>query len=513
MLKLRATKSVGPASMQHVEHDRTLNELCEDTDYVITIDEASGTRLYVDDIELRPSASGEYQWRPSFYAGRVMAEVFHRTGLRQHCWLDVSPTSQKSAESQFEEMVAEIRAFDTKLLGGTSAAAMTFGHEGQAGLFSNDIQLSRVRTHGPGFLDAVEAISRTPHLSISSDSQVLPLSRIRKLHPTAFRDRRLAALATGSQAHADAFQTIQLRSVTSSPTYDTPANQTLLALLKRFRATVQALTEKVATRKLGVPTEEQDPRVERRLRALDELYARAGKLVLGSPFSETSKSQTSSSGLTQIASQPIYSKAYRLGSRSLALGVDGIDRSDELHVNYSWGIYETWCFLAVVDSIKELVGCIPVASKPRAVSAVLAFTAKTESSASLEILFQANFPSLGASQERSGFSISRARIPDILIVKKTADSVRSMVLDAKWRSGRENVLEAMQSAHIYHDSLRVAGLPPSPCILLLPGNETVPELEHPSYIAEHCVGAISDFNIGAHGIDQLKAIIGSWLTH
>jgi len=513
MLRLRTAKLVGQPNWIEATPGNTLSGLCEDTDYVITLGDTLGTRLYIDDVELRPSASGEFQWRPCFYAGRVMAEVTLLGGGRQHYWLDISPAQQKSGEAQFEEMVVAIRAFDTKLLGGESAAVLAFGREGQAGLFSNDILLSRVRAHGGNFLDTVDAISHAPHLSISADSQVLPLSRIRKLHPSALRDRRLVALATGNSVQADTLQTIQLRSVTSSPTFDTPANQTLLALLKRFRATVLMLREKVETRGLGIGTEEEDPRVERRLRALDELETRASKLILGRPFSETSKAQTSSSGLTQIAAQPIYSKAYRLGSHALAVGVAGADQSDDLHVNYSWGIYETWCFLAVLDCIKGLVGDKLCATQPSAVSAELAFSTAVGTSSSLEVLFQAKFPSISPSQGRLGYSISRERRPDIVLVKKIGNTVRTLVLDAKWRSGKDNVLDAMQSAHIYHDSLRLDKQPPSPCILLFPGNDTVPELEQEDYILAHGVGAICDFNIGMPGMDRLRKVLSSWLTH
>jgi hypothetical protein len=409
-------------------------------------------------------------------------------------------------------MVHAIRAFDTELLSGASAATMAFGHQGPAGLFSFDILLARVRAHGPDFLDAVDVISRKPHLSISGDSQVLPLSRIRKLHPTALRDRRLVALAVGSSVQDDVLQTIQLRSATSSPTFDTPANQTLLALLKRFRATVQNLRDRVATKTLGIPTEEQDTRVDRRLYALDELRSRTDKLMVGRPFSATTRAQTLSSGLTQIAAQPIYSRAYRLGGRALAVGVEGAEQADALHVNYSWGIYETWCYLAVLACVKDLLVGKLVASRPHTVSAMLAFSTEISSAETLEILFQANFPSTSPSNGRLGYSISRMRVPDIVLVHKTFGNVRAMVLDAKWRSGRENILEAMESAHIYHDSLRIDKQPPSPCILLFPGKIAVPELEQQSYLAEHGVGAISDFNIGAPGIDQLRLVIGSWLA-
>jgi len=494
------------------EPGTALSGLFEDTDYVITLTSPFGSRLYVDDVELKPCTAGEFFWRPSFYAGRVMVEVKPVGGAHLHFWLDVSPSLQKSGATHFEEMVTAIRAFDTRLLGGASAAAMTFGREGQEGLFSDDILLSRVRAYGGSFLDSVEAISRAPHRSISPDNEVLPLSRIRKLHPSALRDRRLVALAAGISVQADALQSIQLRSLTSSPTFDTPANQTLLAIVKRFRATVLMLRDKVETKNLGIPTDEQDSRIQRRLHALDELDARAKKLIHGRPFSETSKAQTSASGLTQIAAQPIYSKAYRFGSRALSIGVDGADKSDELHVANSWGIYETWCYLAVLGCLTNLIGGALSTIQSSSVSAKLAFSMKVGISGSLEILFQANFPSISPSKERQGYSISKKRIPDIVLIEKIGESVRTMILDAKWRSGKENVLDSMESAHIYHDSLRCHMRAPSPCILLFPGSNTVPELEQVEFIEAHDVGAISEFNIDMNGIGRLRAILSAWLT-
>lgn len=512
MLKIRRVKQLEEAAGLEIAPGQTLYGFYEDTDYIIALPDPHCAKIYIDDVELISSTPGEFLWRPSFYAGRVVAEVKSVGGYSQTYCLDVCPSEQKSGKAQFAEMVTAIHSFDSKLLGGVSAATMTFGHEGLGGIFSNDIQLSRVRAHGKNFLDSVEAIARAPHRSISANHEVLPLSRVRKLHPTALRDRRLVALAAGISIPSDALQSIQLRSVTSSPTLDTPANRTLLSLLNRFQATVVMLREMTESGCLGISGDEQDSRRESRLLALNELERRSKKLILARPFSETSKAMTSSSGLTQIAAQPIYSKAYRLGSRALATGIEGVSKDDALHVANSWGIYETWCYLAVLESVVGLVGENLKRTESRATSAVLAFSTTSGTSGSLEVLFQANFPSLRPSQGRQGFSISRMRIPDIVLIERIDGVVRTMVLDAKWRSGRENVLDAMQSAHIYHDSLRVDMQPPSPCILLFPGNKTVPDLEQFAFISSHGVGAISEFNVGKEGINKLRTILGSWLT-
>jgi len=78
-----------------------------------------------------------------------------------------------------------------------------------------------------------------------------------------------------------------------------------------------------------------------------------------------------------------------------------------------------------------------------------------------------------------------------------------VVLDAKWRSGRSNVLEAMESAHIHHDALRRNRAAPSPPLLLFAGPPLVPSLGTNAYIACRGLGAISDVSVGRSGVGEL----------
>ena len=128
------------------------------------------------------------------------------------------------------------------------------------------------------------------------------------------------------------------------------------------------------------------------------------------------------------------------------------------------------------------------------------------------MLFQATFPALKASSKRSGWSLSRERRPDIVLVHSFGDATRFLVLDAKWRSGRENVLDAMTSAHIYHDALRVRQVSPSSCLLLLPGKDTVSELESEAFIHAHGVGAIKCVKIAGDGETRLVELLKPWLS-
>ena len=434
MLSFRRGAALGGDTWTELKPGHVETGLNEDTDYLLATGARLDSRVFVDDVELLREATSFFRWRPSFYAGRVAVDLVAPREQGTRYFLDVSPSQAKSGQAEFDEMVADIRAFDQVLLGGASSASMKFGHTGKPGKLASDILLARLREHGPAFLSAVEAIASSPHRSLAAEAKVLPLSRIRRLHHSSLQDRRLAAMATGHSPSLEAIDTLQVSSLTSGFTFDTPANRALLALLRRFRAALTAMHEKVRELKLGSPPEEQALRVERRLEDIDRLGLRARKLQFGPLFSEVTSGETSSAGLTQIAAQPTYSRAYRLGCRSLASDVDGADSSDQLHVAPSWGIYETWCYLRVLKTVKEVTGVEGLPSEPRVVAAERATSFALADGAMLEVLFQATFPALKAANKRSGWSLSRERRPDIVFVYSHGDATRSLVLDAKWRS-------------------------------------------------------------------------------
>lgn len=512
MLSFRRATAPDTGSWTELQPGLVGTGLTEDTDYLLATGPGLDTRVFVDDVELRRESTSLLKWRPSFYAGRVAVDTVAPGELRTRYFLDVSPSQAKSGQAEFDEMVADIRAFDQALLGGASSASMGFGHAGKPGKLASDILLTRLREHGPTFLSAVEAIASSPHRSLRAEARVLPLSRVRRLHHSSLQDRRLAAMATGYAPSSEAMDSFQVSSLTSAPTFDTPANRALLALLRRFRAALTATREKVDELKLGSPPEEQALRVERRLEDLDRLGVRTHKLLFGPLFSEVTSGETSSAGLTQIAAQPTYSRAYRLGCRSLSSDVDGADSSDQLHVAPSWGIYETWCYLRVLKTVAEVVGVEGIPAEPHTVAAERSTAFTLGDGATLEVLFQATFPALKAASKRSAWSLSRERRPDIVLVFSQGGTASSLVLDAKWRSGRENVLDAMASAHIYHDALRIGQVPPNSCLLLFPGQDTVADLETDAFIHSHGVGAVSRVNVDGSGEKRLSELLKGWLA-
>lgn len=511
MLRIRHMLAPESSAWTYVDAGSIASGFHEDSQYSIELIDQPNARLFVDDIEFAFSRDGRCKWSPSFYAGRVNVRTVEN-GLGLECWFDVSPSVSKSGDAHFTEMVERIRAFDQTLLRGLSSATMAFGRDGQPGLFTNEVLLTRMRSHGPIFLEALAALSASPHSALSSERRPVPLVRMRSFHPTTLQDRRLVALIAGISSAREKFDTIQLHSRESQPTVDTPVNRSLLALLKRFRSTIAYLRETVESLQLGGSKEDQLPRVERRLAVLAELEDGVSRILRTDPFTRVSRAETSATGLAQISAHPRYSRPYRLGSQAMMTGVEGDEAPDDLHISHTWGIYETWCYVEVLRALEDVAGVRLTPVEPQKIMAQLAFGAVLNDGRVLEALFQAEFPS-GARRtaaDKVAWSISRERRPDIVLVLRDDAGMNILVLDAKWRSGRQNVLEAMQSVHIYRDSLRIGASRICGCLLLLPAKTECEWLEAKDFFREHRVGAVADFSVDGAGRGSLRSVLRDW---
>jgi hypothetical protein len=86
------------------------------------------------------------------------------------------------------------------------------------------------------------------------------------------------------------------------------------------------------------------------------------------------------------------------------------------------------------------------------------------------------------------WSVSKERVPDLVLTLQSAEGTRFFVFDAKYRTSRANVLDAMESAHIYQDSLRIGQRRPEASMLLVPSGGGAPWLEAPAFQMTHRVG-------------------------
>lgn len=470
-------------------------------------------RLYVDDIPLVDRPTGQFAWASGFYAGRVEVISVCQKGVETSYYLEIAPATQKVHEDQFASMIDAIRQFDQRLLLGDTAACLGFGRNGAGGIFDERVRWERLRRHGHAFLKFVETITRSPHASLTPIRKSLPLAQVKRIPVSALHDRRIAALAKGQSPDGQNIDSIQIQVQVPAATVDTPANQAICALLKRFQ---QALNLMKAWAKESI-AELADPdalaRCQRRLEILHVYDADVRRLLNTYPFRGVKSPQTTAAGLTQVAANPKYARAYRTGTEVLRLGTSAGDTTEHLRVSPSWGVYESWCYVALIEVLEWhlSVELKPGKSKFPETSPDLVLLGQLPDGRDLEILFQPTFRSQAADGNRRAWSLSRERRPDIVLVVSYADEHRTFILDAKYRSGRSNVLDAMASAHIYHDSLILAGLRPDLCLLLLPGTPAVEWLEKSKTWATYGVGTISDYSVGGDGVQRCAAEISKWL--
>jgi hypothetical protein len=269
-------------------------------------------------------------------------------------------------------------------------------------------------------------------------------------------------------------------------TVDSAANRTILALvlalLRRTRALNEGL-QGLVDKDSESPSETRTSlaaRWQRRKQFLDSLAAQLKILLRLSPFADVQRAEITAAGLTAIASDPIYSRAWSRGWRALRHGIEPGTNTEKLWVSPSWEIYERWCFLRLG---KLLAAGMPAWGWHRLPKRWVGSCHDRRA----ELLLQPTFPSYdsGAGKMRS---ISRQRVPDLVLKVERADDLRFVVLDAKYRTSRENVLEAMESAHIYQDSLRIGTRRPEGSLLIIPSGGGAPWLEDPKFQKEHRVG-------------------------
>ncbi|GJH02773.1 nuclease domain-containing protein [Paraburkholderia terrae] len=488
-----------------------ISGLREDASYLLKV--SGATRLYVDDVPLTEANDGYFTWTSGFFAGRVEVISADQKGVETSFYLEVVPANSKLQTAQFASMIDAIRRFDQRLLLGQASACLGFGNAGMSGKFDELVRWERVKRHGSAFLKCVESITRIPHVKLKPMRQLLPLMQIKRLPVAALRDRRIVALATGRLSEYERIDSIRLHTQVPVATVDTAANRAICALLNRFRRAIIGLESWAMSDRGELSDAEALGRCNRRLAILRSLDANVSRLLSRYPFRAVDKPEITAAGLTQIAANPIYSRAFRTGTEALRLGVEDHASAEHLHVSPSWGVYETWCYVALANALESRLG---VRLKPRKsrfndVSPELTLAARLLNGDELELMFQTTFRSDGISSTRKAWSLSRERRPDIVLVASRGSAHRMLILDAKYRSGRSNVLDAMASAHIYHDSLYLDDRRPDLSLLLLPGASEVDSLERRETWETFGVGVVSAYSEGLEGIERCVEAIATWL--
>jgi hypothetical protein len=492
-----------------------------------------GWTLYVDDEPLeRAEVNGRqlWEWRPGFYAGSVIAELTSPEGTVPEWYLlDVSPDPMKVGQEVWNGLLEDIREYDARLLFGSEPASTMVGYDERQ--THPSIECSRLLQFGGDFIRALAAIRNRPHRVLRSYRAVRLAKDVRRVDfvtsCNALKSASAAALLMEQTTDdvvidpADVLLDVPL----SEDTFDSAANRTLLAVVRavsrragRVIEYFQQLVERERAEEIGprTPLARRWPRRSRRLTDLQRAIARA---VNKDPLKSVTRPEVTAAGLTAIAAHPLYAKAYQIAWRMLRPGQAG-GLSDEMTwMTPTWDIYERWCFVELAKALKATLADFVWTDHrgPMEAPQLLGLHRNRRIALRAQQTFIRNTKSTPVEFE----SISKELRPDFVLTVDEGDVTRCIVLDAKYTQGRTNILDYMQTAHIYHDALRRFGKQPELSLLLVPRiAEDVRWLEEKQYREKHGVGTVAFSRGDSGGVRLLSNILipviaggGSATTH
>lgn len=498
-LKPSAKDDHGPAPIQN----RGFREL----DKAVFHGPRDGSRLFIDDAPLPLQTAdrlGVWTWEPGFYAGEVEATLQDKTGACQGRWrLDVSPDAHKLGRCDFERMLRDIWEYDPALVLGTEPVRRQFGALGE----DQDliIEFLRLRRRATDIEHSLQALLEEPFRSLRTRRQRLSPHLIRRT------DRRTARSTLGQPellvaifaAKSDGMSRSTHRPLVDVPDvvyhYDNPTNRCLLyalgALVRRSKSlrdklrNLQGRQESVIVKDSSDEESYIKERLPEWLKFIEPFHRKLEAVGGLRPFSEITKAEITAAGLNAVAAHPLCARFWRISWEALRHGVAGPEPEDWLPLNPTWGIYERWCFLALGRWLKGFLprGMEWQRSPPSGVPFLL--ESESRSGTTVRLHLQRKFGS-SRNTPREFWSISGERRPDIVLDWTRGHKSDFLVLDAKYRVGHSNVLDAMGTAHIYNDSLRMNRAPPVASVLLTPANTEVPWLETPEFFDEHRSGVL-----------------------
>lgn len=450
-------------------------------------------RLWIDDEELGASEDESFwTWQPQYYAGRVRAELrSSRSELLVPYYLDLGTDDNKLGANVFKSYVEYIAERIPELLLGTEPATHAFS--GRSDDPSVWLRYVRLVMYATSLERSIRVVAFQPIQRIRRVRRLVKLHQVYRIDTYGLL--QLAGKPTlleGSDRmeHGGSSVTESIDVPHEEPTFDNPANRLLLNQLKRLVRVTDELAEVMEHHVAAVSDTETrlDTRAPRRIEQLKSLRRRIRRLQELELFRELSPMQASSDGLVAIASHPEYAHAYAIAERMLRQGIDS-EGGDEWHyLGPTWRIYESWCFCALASALELQLPEFEWELKSHS-SGTRAFTG-SRNDEKIGLCFQLPCRHSAISVERY-FSISQMRVPDLILEYQNGVERQFIVLDAKYRVTKPNLLDAMASAHIYKDSIKYADVGSVGSYLLAPHVDHVHQLASRDFHRKYGVGCLA----------------------
>lgn len=490
----------GSASLRAIDPVPAVNAGFQElTEVRIRVPEGGPWKLQVDDEPL-VSQEGEWVWKPGFFAGEVTAELLCPDGSTAATYLlDVSPDATKLGRDRFRALLEEVAREEPGLVVGFEPATLRLGAERPLDDRLEALaSFARLRLHVPAFVRAVQEVGRQPRQAMRTARSDVELRRVRRVDVHSLRGLArtpAAALLADSGADApdpDGGQRVLVDVPVRELAVDCAANRCVVAFLGLVRQDARRVREWLADMQEREEVDETRTslaaRAAYRIGILDKIDADLWRLLRAEPWRLIERPEITAAGLNALAADPRYARVQQLAWKALRRGLGGTAAEERLWISPTWEVFERWCFVRLARLLRTLLSDLTWTRQGSTAGADAAWVGRKEG-AKVSLLLQQRFAAWDQPASASFRSVSGLRYPDLVLAVESGATRRFVLLDAKYRQSRPNVLEAMESAHIYRDSLRWHGARPELALLVVPAPPGVPWLADPAFQATERVGA------------------------
>lgn len=424
--------------------------------------EITNAKLWLGDQPLNKADSGNFYFRTDFAAGATSIRI-DIDGKSEILPVTIRCAQEKIPESLWLFILKDLETWIPGLTTGTEAVRN--GAVGLSGVHISHIAEALLPLV-PFFEKAMFAVLENPRQAIQGTWEDVPLHSARRVD-----NENIVFLSRHPEISGwlDPWKSLEfLEDEPTMPqrftqeTFDHPVNRYMAWLIKRVYAKLKEIALSLQSIKNDPNSLENTawclPRSKRFETAAEKIYKRFSLSFL----SELSPEPASEAALLVVMDDPLYARVHNIGRTFLSPLFNFDDKSiTPAAVRPTFSIYELWCFLSIARSIKATLSGWTWKQKflknlvTTNTGSGAEFIAEAPDGSKLKIEFNPVFSSYLNRSGKQRWSISGERRPDIVVSWKPHNKEgRWIFLDAKYRAGERNLMDAMSSVHIYRDSLR-----------------------------------------------------------
>lgn len=469
----------------------------------------AGSRLPPQELVRTESGyAASYEIFIATWAGTTLLDVQDGDDHRQIV-LDVRPHAHKLGDAAFDAMLTELSEHSAGLIWGLSPGA-THGRVAPGSLAV--VHPAVIASQLPAFERLLTRFLSDPPVLTVRVRGLRPLDLTRRLDLVTLRRLgRRPTLLAAIRGDGTAGSMTDPRTPVDQPlpmiSYDHPMTRYVAHLLRRlvvrFRASADTLQKAP-----GRPF--HDAVIESHAAVLaDMMNSAAARLETkaGTPLLRHVTPEPLGPGALQaLPDQPLFGALHRIGQRLLTPGLAYGPGGDlRAALKHSYDLFELLVLYRLIDALPAILGtgwrlrlgkALRAAGREERPPDRAVWWFDGPDGAALELRYQQWFSRARPVPDRRLFtSLSGVNIPDyILVMRRAGKPTGWLILDAKYRSGRQSVEQGLGDVHRYRDALRIRGLKATGAFIVVPSlRDAEAAYAQPMYHAHHGFGVLRLF--------------------